>query len=42
MDIKVKTRMGHYEIYVRGEFYCACEDMREVREELEALEKNAA
>ena len=42
MDIKVTNRMGHYEIYVMGKFYCACEDMREVEEELEELKSQAA
>ena len=42
MDIKVMSRMGHYEIYVMGKFYCACEDMREVEEELEELKDQAA
>ena len=42
MDIKVTNRMGHYEIYVMGNFYCACEDMREVEEELEELKNQAA
>ena len=42
MDIKVMSRMGHYEIYVMGKFYCACEDMREVEEELEELKNQAA
>ena len=42
MDNKVTNRMGHDEIYVMGKFYCACEDMREVEEELEELKEQAA
>ena len=36
--VRVKKVMEHYEIYVAGAFYCSCDNITEVREELERLE----
>ena len=37
MDIEVKKVMEHYDIYVDGEFYCSCDNQKEVDEELQNL-----
>ena len=37
--IEVKHIYGHYEIYFYEQFYCACDNMREVREEIERLKR---
>lgn len=29
----------HYEVYLGGNFYCTCEDIKEVRREVEELQK---
>ena len=38
MQIDVLRNHEHYEIYLNGKFYCSCENMYEVTEELELLE----
>ena len=35
--IKVVQVRGHYEIQVHGEFYCSCDNLLEVVEEVNAL-----
>ena len=37
MNIEIRKVMEHYEIYVDGEFYCSCDNRREVDEELANL-----
>lgn len=34
MKIDVRNVRGHYEIYINGIFYCSCDTMEEVDEEL--------
>lgn len=36
--IEIKKLTDHYTIYVDEEFYCTCENMAEVTEELEKME----
>lgn len=40
MDIKVKKEMEHYIILINDRFYCSCDNMREVDEEI-ARRENA-
>lgn len=36
--IETKYIYNHYEIYINNKFYCSCDNMSEVREELENYE----
>lgn len=36
--IKIKYNHNHYEIYINNKFICSCDNMKEVREELENYE----
>lgn len=40
--IDVKNINGHYEIYVKGKFYCSCDvnELKETLAEIEQLLKN--
>jgi hypothetical protein len=38
--ITIERNRGIYTIYVDEEFYCTCESMAEVTEELEEMEEN--
>ena len=33
--VEIKNVKGHYEVWICGKFYCSCDNMDEVREELE-------
>ena len=33
--VEIKNVKGYYEIWIFGKFYCSCDNMDEVREELE-------
>ena len=37
-EIEVKQVKGHFEVYVKGKFYCTC-DPEELSETLEEIEK---
>lgn len=37
--IEIKKLTDHYAIYIDGKFWCTCESMREVTEELEEYER---
>jgi len=37
MKVEVRQVMEHYEIYTNNEFYCSCDNRREVDEELQKL-----
>ena len=37
MKVEVRKVREHYEIYVNGEFYCSCDDRREVDEAIRNL-----
>jgi len=38
LNIEVRKVREHYEIYVNGDFYCSCDNRREVDEELSNIE----
>lgn len=38
-NIEVNKIADHYEIGVNGQFYCSCDDMREVRDEIAKIEQ---
>lgn len=37
--IEIKRITDHYAIYIDGQFWCTCESMREVTEELISIEE---
>ena len=37
MKVEIRHVMEHYEIYANGEFYCSCDNRREVDEELDNM-----
>lgn len=39
MDIRIVNKQGHYELYSDGNFVCSCDNMNEVNEEIELIEK---
>lgn len=39
MNIKVVNKNGHYEVYSNDKFWSSCDNMTEVREEIELIEK---
>ncbi len=39
MNIKVKNKNGHYEVYNNDKFICSCDNMTEVNEEIRLIEK---
>lgn len=39
MDIEIKAEYGYYKVYVNGIFYCTCDNMKEVKEEVANIEK---
>lgn len=39
MGIEIKHEYGRYTILINGEFYCTCENMAEVTEELISIEE---
>lgn len=38
--LEIKQERGVYYLYINGEFYCTCDNSREVDEEREDLQKN--
>lgn len=36
--VDIQKVMDHYEVYIDGKFYCSCDSLREVDEELENYE----
>lgn len=34
IEVKIKQVNAHYEIYINNEFYCSCDNHREIEEEL--------
>lgn len=39
-SIEVNKMGDHYEIGVNGQFYCSCDNIGEVREEIKKLEED--
>ena len=39
MGIEIRKEHGRYTIYIEDKFYCTCENMKEVTEELEEYER---
>ena len=39
MGIEIRKEHGRYTIYIEDKFYCTCENMREVTEELISIEE---
>ena len=37
--VEIKNVKGHYEVWLMGRFWCSCDNMDEVREELEKIGK---
>ena len=35
--VEIKNVKGHYEIWICGKFYCSCDNMVEVREEIKGI-----
>jgi hypothetical protein len=38
--LEIRQEKGAYFIYVNGEFYCSCDNDREVNEEITELQRN--
>lgn len=38
-NIKIVKVMEHYEIYRAGSFYCSCDNLSEVQEEIRKMEE---
>lgn len=38
--LEIKRERGVYYLYLNGKFYCSCDNIGEVEEEREALQKN--
>ena len=39
VNAEIKNVNGHYEIFVNGKFYCSCDNMDEVGEEIAQLKE---
>lgn len=38
--LKIEQKRGIYYLYINGNFYCTCDNSREVDEEIKDLQKN--
>lgn len=38
MQIQVKQKKEHYEIYINGKFYCSVDNLKELQEELATIQ----